>query len=300
MALEFPYTPTTVANGVDFYLASHHNRQGSQISELTNRVNRFWADDAGRPTPTVDPDFSDIYPLGLNVTRATYEFWNGAAWIQIPLSVALSFLQLTDTPSDYTGQGGNVLKVKGAEDGLEFGSVGGAGFGDLLEERVLSSDVSPIVFTSISQAYRHLILVRSLRSTESVGEDDEDLVQFNGDTNPVYDWLFRRWFGNNFSTSSGGVAETSARLAYLDNANGLTNSFSFSITWFFNYSRTDMHKWFRSNSASFGNSSVNTDLIGLIHTGRYRSNSAITSISTVPTVGPDYEAGGVLQLYGSQ
>jgi len=34
-----------------------------------------------------------------------------------------SFLGLTDTPSSYSGHGGKVVKVKGAEDGLEFGDV---------------------------------------------------------------------------------------------------------------------------------------------------------------------------------
>ena len=39
---------------------------------------------------------------------------------------ATTFIALTDTPIDYTGQAGNVVLVNGTEDGLEFG-VGGGG-----------------------------------------------------------------------------------------------------------------------------------------------------------------------------
>ncbi len=38
-----------------------------------------------------------------------------------------TFLQLTDTPSSYSGQAGKVAKVKATEDGLEFGAGGGGG-----------------------------------------------------------------------------------------------------------------------------------------------------------------------------
>lgn len=115
--LEFPYEPTIVTNFVEYYLAEHHNRQARQISALTDRVNRFWADDAGRPTPK-DPE--DKFPLGYNVARAAYEFWSGTAWLQLPGAVVGAFLGLTDTPGSYEGQSGKIVAVKATEDGLEF------------------------------------------------------------------------------------------------------------------------------------------------------------------------------------
>ena len=36
-----------------------------------------------------------------------------------------TFTGLTDTPSSYTGQGGNFVKVNSTPDGLEFGTGGG-------------------------------------------------------------------------------------------------------------------------------------------------------------------------------
>ena len=46
-----------------------------------------------------------------------------------------TFTGLTDTPSSYTGQGGNFVKVNSTPDGLEFGTGGGA--------NVTTSDTPP-------------------------------------------------------------------------------------------------------------------------------------------------------------
>jgi len=44
---------------------------------------------------------------------------------------ASTFLDLTDTPSSYTGSGGKVVKVKSTEDGLEFGNAAEGTFEDI-------------------------------------------------------------------------------------------------------------------------------------------------------------------------
>jgi hypothetical protein len=51
--------------------------------------------------------------------------YNGSAWVWLGGGGVSTFLQLTDTPSSYSGQGGKVAKVKSSEDGLEFGQVTG-------------------------------------------------------------------------------------------------------------------------------------------------------------------------------
>jgi len=119
--IEFPYEPTLVQDYVDYYRAEHHNRQARQLAGLTDRVNRFWEDDTGRPTP----DATDKYPVGFNEARAAYEFWDGTTWLQLPNASIGSFVGLTDTPSAYTGQAGKLVAVKSAEDGLEFVTGGG-------------------------------------------------------------------------------------------------------------------------------------------------------------------------------
>lgn len=50
--------------------------------------------------------------------------------VQIAEAVASAvntFLELTDTPASYSGQGGLCLKVNGAEDAIEFAACGGSG-----------------------------------------------------------------------------------------------------------------------------------------------------------------------------
>lgn len=65
-------------------------------------------------------------------------------------SVSVAFLDLTDTPADYTGEAGNTIIVNGAEDGLEFGAAPGGGGGNTSRCSVyLSGDQS---FTTGSSA----------------------------------------------------------------------------------------------------------------------------------------------------
>jgi hypothetical protein len=50
----------------------------------------------------------------------------GLLW-DTPSGGATTFLQLTDTPSSYSGQAGKIVKVKSDETGLEFGTISGGG-----------------------------------------------------------------------------------------------------------------------------------------------------------------------------
>lgn len=72
---------------------------------------------ADRP---VAPDIpADGIALYWSTDTSILEFWEGAAWLPIPLGI-LTFLGLLDTPDDYTGHGTKLLTVKAAEDGIEF------------------------------------------------------------------------------------------------------------------------------------------------------------------------------------
>lgn len=54
-------------------------------------------------------------------TKPWHNYFDGwPRWVTGLIS-ALKFTDLSDVPSSYTGQAGKVVKVKGAEDGLEFG-----------------------------------------------------------------------------------------------------------------------------------------------------------------------------------
>lgn len=69
----------------------------------------------------------------------------GAGEVEVTISGGGSgsstFLDLTDTPSTYTGQSGKVPTVKGTEDGLEFTTVSGIG-GDTYKAKVSSNDTT--------------------------------------------------------------------------------------------------------------------------------------------------------------
>ena len=120
--IEFPYEPIIVNDDI-YVLPEHHNRQGRQLAGLTERVNRFWPDDGGRPVPD---ETTDRYPMGFNEDRGTVEFWDGAQWVQLPSALANTFLGLNDTPASYSGQAGKTLRVNAGETGLEFVAPSGA------------------------------------------------------------------------------------------------------------------------------------------------------------------------------
>lgn len=66
------------------------------------------------------------------------------SWIEMAAGGSSTFLDLTDTPADYTGQAGKIVLVNGTEDALEFGSVSG---GDMLKA-VYDTDDNGIVDNS--------------------------------------------------------------------------------------------------------------------------------------------------------
>lgn len=76
--IEYPFPEQDVTNDVDKVDQEDHNRQERQLSALTAERGGTWADDVGRPTPTIDIP----HPHGYNEARNSYEFWNGSAWAQ--------------------------------------------------------------------------------------------------------------------------------------------------------------------------------------------------------------------------
>jgi len=80
--VQYPYSEKIVTNDVDIVEDDDHNKQEEQLKALTAARGGKWADDAGRPTPTVD----NPYPLGYNVARTSYEYWTGSAWVQFEIT----------------------------------------------------------------------------------------------------------------------------------------------------------------------------------------------------------------------
>ena len=143
-------------------LADSALQPGDNISELNN--------DSGYVTSLTINDLTDVDTTGKNTGRILEFDASGNLIVGDKNGGATqSFIGLTDTPSSYAGQGGKIVTVKLAEDGLEFTEVAGSGLVDSVFGRVgavvaLSGDydsdqvdnVSSVTGTSVSQALNNL------------------------------------------------------------------------------------------------------------------------------------------------
>ena len=81
-------------------------------------------DDFGTPDDNTDLNAStEKHGLLMKLGGGTTNFLRADGTWASPLG-ALTFLTLTDTPANYTDHGGKIVRVKSAEDGLEFVSAG--------------------------------------------------------------------------------------------------------------------------------------------------------------------------------
>ena len=146
----------------------------------------------------------------------------------------------------------------------------------------LGSSAASVTFSSISQAYRDLVLVWSGKGA-TAGFNHR--VQFNGDTTSNY--FSVRMSGNGSAASS--ASNTLSFLRVTDVAPPGTTQPDLIFT-ILDYSATDKHKSVlsRANSVDFGTEAV---------AGRWGSTSALTQIYMVAS-GDSFAAGSSFSLYG--
>jgi hypothetical protein len=140
----------------------------------------------------------------------------------------------------------------------------------------LGSTASSVTFSSITGAYRDLILVFNFQGTGS----GFCSLTLNGDTSN-----FSRVtaFGNSGAVSSGTASDS--------NFAAFTSSFNNLATLqFMDYSATDKHK------TILGRTGTGTDEV-MMNTIRWASTAALTSI-TINTPSADFAAGSTFALYG--
>jgi hypothetical protein len=143
----------------------------------------------------------------------------------------------------------------------------------------LGSSASTVTFSSISQAYRDLVIVFSGRGTAGF------VGRFNGDTGSNYSVVTMA--GNGSTTESTSVTSTS-----LFFANGTTNPLNGTtqaqvILNFLDYSATDKHKTVLTRADR-------SDAIALASAGRWANTAAITQIE----IRTNFIAGDSFALYG--
>ncbi len=151
-----------------------------------------------------------------------------------------------------------------------------------LAEITLGSSAASVTFSSISQAYRDLVLViNGSRADTSTGGM---FATVNGDSGANYSYVNME--GNGSTASSGsGSGWTSLYFEIWGNttrANWVIN--------LVDYSATDKHKTILGRNDSASNKTI-------ANAQRWASTSAITSI-TLPAGGSGWIAGSTFSLYG--
>jgi hypothetical protein len=185
--------------------------------------------------------------------------------------------------------------------GAGFGKVlGGAAFEPvgaydaLSTVTVPSGGLSSITFAGIpTTGYSHLQL-RWTAKTDRAEYDDAILMQFNEDTASNYSWHFIRGNGS-LAGSAGSTSQSRIAINYGATGNsGATNSFSVAIMDILDYSNVNKFKTIRCLNG------IEVDANGIVylHSGNYRSTSAITSITLDQQYSSNFVQYSQFALYG--
>lgn len=172
------------------------------------------------------------------------------------------------------------------------GAAGGATF-ELIEQRVLDSSESSVVFSSLSTlaaGYTHLQIRMTLRSDRS---DTEDLLRlrFNGDT------------GSNYSThallsnaatptSTSGVSQTRILAGRFAAASSTASAFGAVVCDILDFANTNKNTTIRSLAGNTSEPRV------ILSSGAFLSTAAVTEITLAPDVGTNFVADTRISLYG--
>jgi hypothetical protein len=150
----------------------------------------------------------------------------------------------------------------------------------------LGSSAASVTFSSITQAYRDLVLVADIGATSS----DALLMRVNGDTGSNYGYSWAR--GNGTTVASNGY--NSQAFFTLTEGNGVTNTTRTMLKInFMDYSTTDKQKTMLIRLDNAATSDIGTYMDAL----RWASNSALTSFVIYPGSG-SFTTGTTMALYG--
>lgn len=155
-----------------------------------------------------------------------------------------------------------------------------------LANTTLSSASGTVTFSSIPATYRDLVLVCNATTSRSAFNIDGLVVRFNSDT---ANYSMVRMLAQNTGASS----DTDTKIA--GGFSGNSASPAIALLHIMDYSVTDKHKTVLAR--------YNTDASyvgGMVTAGaaRWASTSAITTITVLPEVGPNFNSGSTFSLYG--
>jgi hypothetical protein len=151
-----------------------------------------------------------------------------------------------------------------------------------LANLTLTGTDAEVVFASIPATFRDLVIITN---TDNTAQADYYL-RFNGDTGNNYN---RATIQGTGSVASQNLSNNAAFMRLNGNGDLATDFSHTAIIHINEYSRTDRHK----NVLARTNSTHGVDATS----GRWASNSAVTSVTIYPSTG-SFELGSTFALYG--
>ena len=158
----------------------------------------------------------------------------------------------------------------------------------LIESKTLGTAAASIEFTSIPQTFTDLVIVCSLRSTDT-GSFGNINLGFNSSTTG----FSARWL---YGLGSGGTGTSTSIARYageVNTANDTANTFNNSSIYIPNYAG-DTNKSFSTDSVRETNASANAMAISA---GLWSNTAAITSVQLDSSAG-NFVIGSTVSLYG--
>ena len=163
-----------------------------------------------------------------------------------------------------------------------------------IQTYTLGSSQASVTFSSIPSTYKHLQVRIISRTDRSANEFDGSNIRFNSDSGSNY--AYHRLFGDGSTVTSDSFStQTSGYVGTTMGGGGITNAFSCAIIDVLDYANTNKNKTVRTlsgrdNNASSGSINFASSL--------WMNTSAITSITILTSVGPNFVANSSFALYG--
>lgn len=155
---------------------------------------------------------------------------------------------------------------------------------DLIASTTLAASSSSVVFGSLPQTYRDLVLVADVIAGATQGVN----VRFNSDTGTNYSVVMMRGEPAGTQSSSNTFNEIYATWSSINS--GAKGQVNLSLM---DYSATDKHKTMLIRNAYTGTSGMFSEA----HAIRWANTAAITNIQFYPTTG-SFASGTTFNLYG--